>query len=389
MIAPRRATLLLLIIALPAVALAAPGDGGAGGQRQPDSDDYPCNTFGLAHAYHLRERLTGEAALGSFARPVGKSPLEQLRVSSAISSEVMVVDNRMLWSLSPKHPMGPLKLVVVDEADGRLVVLDARAHKKFNLPLHRLPDLLEGSAKSVRTHHTLDIRPGGNAAPPGSGTVALETWNARVGLRHSAAPGGRRISDLRMDVRLQVAVGPRRLPHRDPLLALALPALLDADGLKLLETLSFTVGRPLNGWSVAVQNTRGEARGEAPTVTTELMKHGWVRIPLCRLSTVRPAYTDASGEPVMEAAGKQLVKPAELAGLRGQAPAGPLTVENRGPAAAMIYLDGVLLGWVAPYKQHSFRGVPAGFYRVYARTPLGSNAWGPYDMYIPGPVVLR
>lgn len=377
----------------PAVAQAAPGDGGAVARAAADSVEYPCDTFGLAYSFGLKQNLEGDAALGSFAKLSAESreTLTRLRKASALISNVMVVGNRLLWVLSPLHPMGPLKLVVVDDAEERLVVLDGEARKKYDLPLHRLPDLLEGGSRSSRSHHALTMGPAesGAATLPHQRALAMERWPARLGLRWTASPGGRRISDLRIELNLWVKAGPRRLPHRDPLLALALPMLLDRGGFPLLEYMGHTLGRPLSGWDMAIQDRGGQARGAAPTERSTLLKQGWVRIPLCRLSTVRPAYTRTNGEPGLQAPGKQAVKAEDLAGLRAAAPAGPITVENRTPTVAMVYLDGVLLGWVAPYKQHSFRGVPAGFYRVYARTPLGSNAWGPYDLYVPGPLVLR
>ena len=391
----------MLIASFPLAASAGPE------RPASDSKEYPCDTFGLARSYTLKQELVGDAALGSFARLTeqGRAALKRLRAASALVSEVRVAGSRVLWSLSPHHPLGPLKLVLVDGDPGRLVVLDGHpgrlvaargeARKKYELPLERLPDLLDGGSRTERTRHTLSLEPGAIPADavPDKGTVALDMLSATVGLRRAAAPGGRQVSDLRLDVRLFMAQGPRRLPHREPLLALALPLLLDSRGAGLMETLAHAAGRPLSGWSVRVSGpgtgATGSARLAMPEERTLLSSRGWVRIPLCRLSTVRPAYAEAGGQPSLESAGKQLIKADDLKDLRTAAPAGPLTVENRSPSAAMIYLDGALLGWVAPFKKHGFKGIPAGFYRVYARTPLGTGSWGPYDLYVPGPVVLR
>jgi len=386
---------------MPVAAGATPDRGAA------DSREYPCDTFGLARSYTLRQELVGDAALGSFARLTkeGRAALKRLRAGSALVSEVRVAGNRLLWSLSPNHPLGPLKLVLVDgnpgravvsDGDqGRLVVLDGSTRKKYEISLGRLPDLLEGSSRTKRTRHTLTLEQGPAPTPPFPtlAPVALETLSARVSLRKSSASGGRLVSDLGLYVRLYLAAGPRQLPHREPLLALALPQLLDSRGAGLMEILAHAAGRPLLGWSVKVttpgSSPSDSARSAVPEERTTLLARGWLRIPLCRLSTVRPAYTDAGADPSLSSAGKQRIKADDLKDLRPTAPAGPLTVENRSPTAAMIYLDGALLGWVAPFKKHSFKGIPAGFYRVYARTPLGTRAWGPWDVYVPGPVVLR
>ena len=63
---------------------------------------------------------------------------------------------------------------------------------------------------------------------------------------------------------------------------------------------------------------------------------------------------------------------------------------NTSTSLAYIHVDGALLGWVAPGGgKMSFKGLPEGFCRVYARSPLGIRTWGPLDMYVPGPLTLK
>ncbi len=354
----------------------------------------------------MKSELVLTSRLDSFARltEAQLKRLTGLQRQSAQVSEVMVAGNRLLWSLPAAHPLGALKLVLVDDNQGRLVALDPVGHKKYELHASRLPDLLEGGTQARRSRHSMTLEP--DAAHPVRDKdsallhhrmLKMEAWSAQIGLRQASGPRGIREADLRIKAKLWTAAGPAKLPHRESLLSLALPLLLGQRGLPLLEYLSHRMGRPLLGWELSIT---GEVRGRANSIPaverTTVLDRGWLRVPLCQLSTTRPAYKATPGEPGFSAAGKQLIPPEELTGLRtataaskDPGPAGPLTVDNHTPAVAMVYVDGMLLGWVAPHRKHSFKGFTRGFYRVYARSPLGTESWGPFDTYVPGPVVLR
>ena len=177
-----------------------------------------------------------------------------------------------------------------------------------------------------------------------------------------------------------------RLPWYPPTLLLALP-LLQGAGLPALESLAFAMGRPPLSWAVTTAN-QARPRQAQPTVVTRVFDQGYVRVPRCDLAQHRKDYRDARTLLRPQGQGLQRLRSTELGGLRGTRAGGPLRVTNRSSSTAMIHVDGALLGWVAPGGKMSFSGLPAGYYRVYARSPLGIRAWGPRDIYVPGPLSL-
>ncbi len=379
-----------LVLTASAGLQAAP-DGGGGSKER---DEYPCDRFGLAHSYTLKSEPIFSSAETAFARltPGQARTLRRLQASSVQVSEVLVAGGRLLWSLPPAHPLGPLKLVLVDDGEGKLFVLDPTGRKRYELSPGRLPDLLDGTAPSRRTHLKLRVAPAvgaaSNAALPYHRDVAMTPWQVELDMRIGTGPAGRRRTNLQLGLRVWTEAGPGQLPHREPLLALALPLLVGSAGAPALEAMAHRMGRPVLGWQVTARPRGGP--GHPPAVErVTVVDRGWMRVPLCRLASTRPAYKAAAGEPGFAAPGRQLLPAAELGGLRKGLAAGMLSVDNRTPTAAMVYVDGALLGWVAPRRRHGFKGLSAGFYRVVARSPLGTAVWGPFDMYVPGPVVLR
>jgi hypothetical protein len=73
----------------------------------------------------------------------------------------------------------------------------------------------------------------------------------------------------------------------------------------------------------------------------------------------------------------------------GEARSGPVEVTNRFHRAMLVYADGLLIGWVGPRSEASFKVLPAGYYRFSAHSLLGTRRWGPRDAYLPGPLTLR
>jgi hypothetical protein len=63
---------------------------------------------------------------------------------------------------------------------------------------------------------------------------------------------------------------------------------------------------------------------------------------------------------------------------------GKLQVRNQSQRAAVIYVDSIRLGTVAPGLTFDFTGLPAGYYRVTGVTAWSLRSWGPRDLYVPG-----
>jgi hypothetical protein len=73
----------------------------------------------------------------------------------------------------------------------------------------------------------------------------------------------------------------------------------------------------------------------------------------------------------------------------GEPRAGIVQAVNRRRRTLFYYADGILLGWVAPRSEMRWPALPAGYYRFYGHSLLGTVIWGPRDAYVPGPVLAR
>lgn len=61
-----------------------------------------------------------------------------------------------------------------------------------------------------------------------------------------------------------------------------------------------------------------------------------------------------------------------------------LRVRNRTPFIVIVYLGGVRIGWMRPYRVGLIRGLMNGHHRLYAHTRYGTTSWGPRFIWIPG-----
>jgi hypothetical protein len=163
--------------------------------------------------------------------------------------------------------------------------------------------------------------------------------------------------------------------------------LLNERGMLVLESLAFTTGFPIS-WSLSVTN-EGRPGSHPPAIHGQVRDYGHIRVPLDSVALKRRKYTAGRRLFRRSAPGMQLIPAADLKALRASQPAGPLEVNNRSGFAAKIYVDGIRIGWVGPKKTFSFRGLPAGYYRVYGLSPTAVRSWGPFDIYVPGPITLR
>lgn len=61
-----------------------------------------------------------------------------------------------------------------------------------------------------------------------------------------------------------------------------------------------------------------------------------------------------------------------------------LRVRNRTPFIIIVYVGGVRLGWMRPYRVGLIRGLTNGYHRMYAHSRYGTTSWGPRFVWIPG-----
>ncbi len=75
-----------------------------------------------------------------------------------------------------------------------------------------------------------------------------------------------------------------------------------------------------------------------------------------------------------------------LVGWSGRSEAGfcPLTLRNRSQRWAVVFLDGVPVASLPSGTSTTVTGIPCGYHRLAATTPLGSWSWGPVDTYVAG-----
>lgn len=361
-----------------------------------------------AEHFRLRQRLE-LPAIDSFARlsAAQRATLDRLQQASALELEVYALGERALIVLPPAHPAGELVLLWHNDRD-RLTVraADGWTHR---LQREQLADVLDRATPAERTLEAslLESVADTTAAPGNGGPLRRGAWRLRA--RASYRPLALEASPWAIRLKLDLWTSPLGLeggPSARTLLALALPLGTGRDGLLALDALAEQArGTPV-GWRLKVVN-ESQPADRAPIWRTEVVDLGTAPMPERRFKlTTLPRR---QGEPLRvsrqlpppSVAGLQVVAPAQLASLR--APPAPtsnlapsiatrgggerdpaLLVRNQSGTAALIYADGVLLGWVAGGRSFGFTGLPPGFYRVFAVSPTGARSWGPHDLYLPG-----
>lgn len=61
-----------------------------------------------------------------------------------------------------------------------------------------------------------------------------------------------------------------------------------------------------------------------------------------------------------------------------------LRIRNRTPFITIVYIHGVRVGWLRPFRTGRMRGLKRGFHRLYAHSRWGSFYWGPRSIWVPG-----
>ncbi|MBK6849723.1 MAG: hypothetical protein IPG96_20030 [Proteobacteria bacterium] len=371
-----------------------------------------------AEHFLLRQRLD-LPAIDGFARlaPAQGAVLERLQQASVLELHVYALGDRALMVLPRAHPAGELALLWHSDHD-RLTVRapDGWTHQ---LEREQLADVLDRAAPAERTLEPPVLEPmvAAQAATPAvRGPLRRGAWRLRA--RASYRPLDLQASPWAIRLKLDLQTSPLGLeggPTAPLLFALALPLCTGRDGLLALEALAEQVAGTPVSWRLTVVN-ESLPGGRAPVWRTEVVDLGAAPLPerrfgLARVSRRHGAALRVSHQlPAPTVAGLQVVAPAQLAALR--APSAPaatgalagasaggaktatgtaaegrpaaLLLHNQSATAALIYVDGVLLGWVAAGQSFAFAGLRPGFYRVFATTPTGVRSWGPEDLYLPG-----
>lgn len=61
-----------------------------------------------------------------------------------------------------------------------------------------------------------------------------------------------------------------------------------------------------------------------------------------------------------------------------------LRIRNRTPFILILYVSGVRVGWVKPFRSETVRGLREGYHDVYATSRYGSGYFGPQRTWVPG-----
>lgn len=303
--------------------------------------------------------------------------------------KVHVMGQRLLIALPESHPAGALHLLLTDDSV-EMVVTRPGQKTRYALAADLLPDVLDVRGPSARTDFDMSIQDAtdGQRFPgPLDRNLKMRAFSSQLRLRYYSEPDRPRSWPVRLTLHLSVPDDPPLYPFHQPLLHAALPLLQTRRGLLVLESLAFFTGSP-HWWSLTVVN-EGKPSVAPPTFIAWLRDQGYRRIPFGEISDLGSEIRRKSRLPRPDRSGMQLVRASDLSALRSTKHRGPLKIRNHSGFAAYIFVDGVPLGWVSPGHNHSFSGVPAGYWRIYGVSPSGVRSWGPHDTYVPGALTLR
>jgi len=89
---------------------------------------------------------------------------------------------------------------------------------------------------------------------------------------------------------------------------------------------------------------------------------------------------------LLPASAPRAAAPVPVETVAAEADRGVLRIRNTSPFILNIFVAGVRVGWIRPYRTEVFRGLRDGHHNVYATSEYGSAAWGPRDTVVPGTV---
>jgi hypothetical protein len=84
------------------------------------------------------------------------------------------------------------------------------------------------------------------------------------------------------------------------------------------------------------------------------------------------------------AAGAVRLEPVPVEQVAREADRTLLQVNNQTPFIVFIYVGGVRIGWMRPYRTAVVRGMVNGYHTLYAHSQYGTMSWGPREAWIPG-----
>lgn len=310
--------------------------------------------------------------------------LAALVARSTLRTRVFAADGRLLIVPPQSHPAAGLRLLF----DGAADRLDVRLPEGriVRLPAAALVDVLDRALPSRRG---LGEDPMHGALPRlqvealTTTPTLRERWRVDTPLRYQRRDLGT-LWSLKLGVVLEArSHAPEMDGHISPLCPLIFKLALGADdvlaGVRLCPVEAL-------GWRLELDNSDRESVA-SPRFETRVEAHGWGSVDK-KLGHLDGRVQRAWRLPGPDKSGAQTIPPKQLKGLRAPGPHGALAVDNRSGVAALIYLDGALLGWVASGRQMRFTGLPHGFFRVFATAPSGVRAWGPKELYLPGMLTL-
>lgn len=317
----------------------------------------------------------------------------QLASRSALESRILLHPLRAVWELPesamPGGAADPLYLVMRPR-NGKLALVSHRRRRYRAGSPARLAAWIEGSLRASGPLVRLEVL-GRREEPAGAdGRPARRELHLLAVIRVSQASGPP------MELRRRILV----ISEESPASLRAQAALLwDALLLPLLPTTSAPVLEPLRagghwprrleilptqpepgdvagvGWKITLDPAAGRVR-EVPRL--------WLRLP--------PERYEPEFGPLLFRPARRLLH-RSTRGLRdrvkGEPDNEPISLRNVGDRTLYVYADGLLLGWVGPRGEARWKILPPGYYRVAAHSLFGTELWGPKDVFLPGPIILK
>lgn len=353
-----------------------------------EDTSYASDDSVTAERFGLQAKIN-QQLIGGFAQlsDQQKQHLAKLQKQSLLKFEVNGYAGRLLVDFPVIHPLSKAQLLIDEEMDTIFVFMTEKKIR-YLLPRDRLPDIFDCAQPSSRSDFTL-IYDDESPLPSEQQLHQKHKLAVRqaVGNVFYSRVRQNKGWPLKYSLRLTTDDSILKPLGRYPLWSLILPWFETEHGRTLLAEFDDRLGTPAQ-WSLTVTN---EAQ---PTAAPFMQKNrlqnwGTHNLPRSNFSFVRNGYRDSKVFDECASAGRQIWPESALALLREAKNEGPLVINNRFTMPLLIYVDGLYLGWIGAEREFSFAGLPAGFYRLYATTFTGARAFGPFDLYVPGPVTLK
>lgn len=77
-------------------------------------------------------------------------------------------------------------------------------------------------------------------------------------------------------------------------------------------------------------------------------------------------------------------RPPRVEEVAGEAVRGVLRIKNNSPFILQVYVAGIRVGWIKPFRGELFKGLRDGVHKLYLHSEYGTVAWGPKHVNVPG-----